>query len=42
MAPVEIWIPFCAMYGVAPAPVTVLFAMNAVEPAPSAVMPFFW
>jgi hypothetical protein len=42
VAPRESWIPFCAMPGVAPAPVTVTWLMSAVEPGPSTVTPFFW
>jgi hypothetical protein len=42
VAPNEIWMPFCAMAGVAPAPVTMTLPISADEPGPSIVMPFFW
>ena len=42
VAPVEIWTPFWAMYGVAPAPVTVVLATLPVNPLPSMTTPFFW
>ena len=36
------WIPFWAMAGVCPVPVTVALLMTALLPFPSTVMPFFW
>ena len=41
-APALTWMPFWAIAGVAPAPITVVVAMLAVEPLAAIVMPFFW
>src|SRR5271154_3103827 len=41
-APLLTWMPFWAISGVSPAPVTVVREIFALEPAPSTVMPFFW
>ena len=41
-APLEIWIPFCAIRAVLPAPVTDPPTTLTVRPVPVSVMPFFW